>query len=618
MLRIKSINVRHVRSFSNALLKLPDDTQLLTLSGPNGAGKSTLIKAAWLVQKAHFLVGSLDSDEIQRHERELARYLNRDDSRISVTFSYRDEDTSDPEVEASIAISAAKEGGYTITYEREELIRQSWNPDNPKDIILYVDASKGFSEVTLSYADLNIARNNRAHVAMQAILRPEDLFSGIYQQLVRDYVHSRLVPSKPDRLLYLQVAKAMFAKLLPGVQVSNFSGKHHPDEFVLLGKAVRDGRSMPLYDVREFSSGEKALFGTLTFLCISRSVAVLAIDEPENHFHDSLLLEFVSLARTLTAANGIVSWAESYNAANEGKPKLPIDMVRSEYRGHRLRQIVLATHSRPLIYKTFSLGQNFTVDHGAVETITYEGAEESLRSLGLSTTISRLVLVEGASDSAALHYFMADSNVQVKPLNGADAVVETFKRLAQVAKYITDSQFVFLVDSDNKPADFFGKLRKVDPDFYDRSFIKLPVHEFENLLLDAPLFRRVMQRFSEIHGDEVPDVDSIHLKLVELAREAGPQTLAKELSNAMRMEILQHFGEQLWNKMGPDPAAETTSRLGRAFSPEETETLKSSLETIVEELTTSSNSLTDADVLRRCDGKIVLNRLLRPDVWIDE
>lgn len=144
MLRIKSINVRHVRSFSNALLKLPDDTQLLTLSGPNGAGKSTLIKAAWLVQKAHFLVGSLDSDEIQRHERELARYLNRDDSRISVTFSYRDEDTSDPEVEASIAISAAKEGGYTITYEREELIRQSWNPDNPKDIILYVDASKDF------------------------------------------------------------------------------------------------------------------------------------------------------------------------------------------------------------------------------------------------------------------------------------------------------------------------------------------------------------------------------------------------------------------------------------------------------------------------------------------
>ena len=91
-----------------------------------------------------------------------------------------------------------------------------------------MDASKGFSEVTLSYADLNIARNNRAHVAMQAILRPEDLFSGIYQQLVRDYVHSRLVPSKPDRLLYLQVAKAMFAKLLPGVQVSNFSGKHHP------------------------------------------------------------------------------------------------------------------------------------------------------------------------------------------------------------------------------------------------------------------------------------------------------------------------------------------------------------------------------------------------------
>ena len=56
-------------------------------------------------------------------------------------------------------------------------------------------------------------------------------------------------------------------------------------------------------------------------------------------------------------------------------------------------------------------------------------------------------------------------------------------------------QFVFLVDSDNKPNEYFEKIRDLDVNFYDESFIKLSKHEFENYLLDEKVFSNVVNQY---------------------------------------------------------------------------------------------------------------------------
>ena len=351
-MRISNIELKNVKSFDGPIVAPFDAaTRMFAFSGKNGAGKSTLLRAAWLVQKAHFLSQDLlESDVLDAFDAEVLRLLTTHDAYIQLTM------TAD-EVDFTIRLERSQ-NGYKLTYVNEEAARTHWSLHSPNNLILYVDASKGFSEATLRFDEISIAGNDKNEILREAIYNPEQLFSGIYRQLVKDYVHNRLIPSKPDRLLYYHIASKLFTKLIPGVELKNFSGNHKPKEFVLLGKAA-SAKYKPLYDVREFSSGEKALLSTLTFLCISKSVSALLIDEPENHFHESLLLEFIAVLHRLTEKGGIHSWVTE--SAKDGK-KLNLDWVSDEYKDHNLGQVVVSTHSKSLIYKFFSIGKNFLVD----------------------------------------------------------------------------------------------------------------------------------------------------------------------------------------------------------------------------------------------------------------
>lgn len=296
-LKIKKIELNHVKSFDNLVeCSFDENTSIFSVSGRNGAGKSTILKSAYLIQKAYFseLLGQSCWDDFHI---EAKRFLNSDLSFIKLTLIDWEE-----EEEVTLTLSLVN-NKTTLACDNNEFIKKSWNLSSPENLILYIDASKGFSEETLQFNELNIADNNKIDLALEAVLRPEQLFSGIYRQLVKDHIHGRLIPSKPDRLLYFRVASSMFTSLIPNVELKNFSGKHKSGEFVLLGKANSDKRK-PLYDVREFSSGEKALLSTLSFLCISKSVCALFIDEPENHFHENLLLEFISLLYALCQNGG--------------------------------------------------------------------------------------------------------------------------------------------------------------------------------------------------------------------------------------------------------------------------------------------------------------------------
>lgn len=600
-MKIKRIEIKNIKAFSGIVaVDFPDGETVFAFSGTNGAGKSTLLKMMWLIQKLHFVEEGVGDGSDSQYSAEVLRYLTMADSYAILTLTH---DGQDDELCLQRDTSPK---GYKLTYKSDQFVSMLWNADAPTDLILYVDASKGFSEDTLTFDELNIDDNERTALAFEAIFHPEQLFSGIYRQLVKDYVHSRLIPSKPDRLLYYHVASKLFTKLIPNVELKNFSGNYKPKEFVLLGKANNE-KYKPLYDVREFSSGEKALLSTLTFLCISKSVSALIIDEPENHFHESLLLEFISVLHRLCEKGGIISWVSE---ANGGGKKLNQDWVETEYAKHNINQVITSTHSKPLIYKIFSLGQNYIV-HNGVRMVPYEGVESELRKIGLSTTYSKVLLVEGDGDHAALENLVKGKNIKIQPLHGSKAVTETFKRLAEIRAYVNEARFVFLVDSDNKPQQFFDELRAIDKDFYDESFVVIDAHEFENLFLDAALFEKVIDGYAKFTGNSTTlTLSAIEQQLFALASSSLAQVYKKQISLSFQQTIERHFATLVWGNKNFNwgSAATVTQDLANAMALPNNSQLQTDLTSEAQSIFMAYGASSGSELLRRCDGKQVLGK----------
>lgn len=607
-MKIKGIELFNVKSFDKKVhVEFEKSTSIFSISGQNGSGKSTFLRSAYLVQKAYFLK-LLPDTEWNEFELEANRYLNGDGAYIKVTIVEEanggsGEDSEEVEIELELF---RKKDLIELRVKNKEALDKYWNLKSPQNLILFIDASKGFSEDTLLFDEISISENSRSDLALEAIFRPERLFSGIYRQLVKDYVHGRLIPSKPDRLLYFRVASKMFTTLIPNIELKNFSGKHKFGEFVLLGKANVDRRK-PLYDVREFSSGEKALLSTLAFLCISKSVCALFIDEPENHFHENLLLEFISLLSTLCESGGILGWTNQNHGSNS-KSNIKEEWLVQEYQAHRLNQVVLSTHSKTLIYKIFSMGKNFTISKDVSE-LSYENAENELREMGLSSIYNKVLLVEGSGDHEALEYLAKGRNIKIKPLGGSSDVIETFKKILSIREFLREQEFVFVVDSDNKPDDFFDRLRSLDESFYDKTFVKLDRHEFENYLLDPTVFSSVVNKYLEMSGQEGEvNEEEVHSAMIGCAKTSLPRVYKKELSLLINHRLDGFFSEKIWgNKQF---VWESTDEIERqikddVFSSQAVGELISNLFSSVSKVFDIYENADDDVLLKRCDGKQV-------------
>lgn len=619
-MKVRKISLKNIKSFTDEVSFEFGDSSINALSGVNGAGKSTLLKMIWLVQKAHYIFQDFTDGEADEFHLELIRFLVRKDSYFSLTIIF-------DEQELELKLSRDKDKPRAeLTYSNEELANKMWNRDSPKNLILFVDASKEFSEETLAFDEIDIAGNDSTSLLMTAILNPNKLFSGIYRQLVKDWAHERLIPGA-DRLFYFQVAGRLFNRLIPKVVLSNFSGSYKPREFVLLGKSLQGGASS-LYDVREFSSGEKALLSTLTFLCLSKSVSIFLIDEPENHFHESLLLKFVSLLNELSQEEGFVSVVSKIpdpKLLRAGKARLAklenapesnryIDKLQLKriYGGTALSQVILSTHSKSLIYKIFTLGQNFLVER-SVEKLEYEDAESTLREIGLSTTYSKVLLVEGTGDNEALESLFAADNIKVKPMDGSTAVADSFKRLAALEKYVHDSRFVFLVDSDNKSEKYFKKLEANNPDFYKRTFIKLDVHELENLFLDASILAEIISSYSQLVGHDAKKFTISYIDSVidDCARSSLPTVYKKEISLQFMQSVEQHFAKLIWGneKFTWSDAVSIEAQVKAGLTAEANETLNKTFLEKSAEVFERYKTISGSDLVKRCDGKQTLGRV---------
>ena len=293
----------------------------------------------------------------------------------------------------------------------------------------------------------------------------------------------------------------------------------------------------------------------------------------------------------------------------EGK-KINLEWVETEYRDHNLGQVIVSTHSKSLIYKFFSIGKNFVFNKG-IHEILYDSAESQLRKIGLSTTFNKVILVEGDGDNEALENLVKGRNIKIKALNGSAAVVETFRRIAEIRKFVQDSKFVFLVDSDNKPENFFATLRAVDPDFYDACFVKLDAHEFENLYLEADIFKKVLDGFAAVSGvaQKLTEQD-IEIELIKHAQRSLPQVFKKELSLSFQYDISTYFSEKFWGNKDFDwqSNGKVEAQISTAMNIENNQKLELLLSNASKTMFANYENLDGKALIQRCDGKQVLGK----------
>lgn len=595
--KIVSISLFNIKAFEGLVtLDFDDSTSIMSVSGKNGAGKSTILKAAYLIQKAYFskLIGGIEFSDFKL---EASRFLVSNDSYISLKIKEGDQ--------SSTLKLFLEEGNVELHCENDDFIRQHWNLVNPKNLILFIDASKLFLEDTLKFNDLNISGNSSSDITLEIVLRPDELFSGIYRQIVKDHVHERVIPSKPNRLLYYRVATELFKHLVPTINLARISGNHSDGEFVILGKSGQKAKS--LYDVREFSSGEKTLFSTLAFLCISKSVCALFIDEPENHFHETLLLEFIAMLHSLCESGGLLEWVKN------GDNKIKTDWLEKEYSDHKLGQVVLSTHSKTLIYKLFTLGKNYIVNNG-VKEIIYENAENDLREFGLSTIQNQIIFVEGKGDQELLEYIIESKNILIKPLGGSIEVIETFKKLVSIKNQIRDMEFVFLVDSDNKSDEYFSTLRSLDHEFYDKSFIKLHRHEIENYLLDPKVIAKTVNVYAKITDEQDKEVNARDVEevIMNLAEGSLPTVYKKETSLILTQEVNKLFSEKIWGNSNFDWSSKEVISQQIKSEVLDVDSVASMVSVLNKSVEAVFNNYEESDpqtLMNRCDGKQVFGKL---------
>jgi predicted ATPase len=406
-MKLQHIEIRNVKNFTGLNnFSFDPNININTISGTNGSGKTTIFKCVQLCQKAFFLDQFNGKEENYSFLKEklfamAEGYLSGQDSYIKVTFLI-----DDKEFFFKIFI---KDKELKRECDNESLINiaKYWNIHNPISIILIIDASKSFSNENIEYSNISINPYSKKELVHKCIFQPEEIFSYMYQTVVKDYIHERIIPAKPPRYFYFNIATKLMNLLMENVKISNFSANAVHDQFVVLGKTNSTSK---MFDIRDFSSGEKALFFILLFICHIPSIGMLVIDEPENHFHEDLLNKFVTMLNEIAKSNNFAQWIKN------NIKDINVTWLTDYYR-HNLKQIFFLTHSKNLIYNNFSYGKNYIVNKGMNE-ITYANSENVLRQIGLSTVYSKVLFVEGKDDynflqNILLHIILKSNHLEI-------------------------------------------------------------------------------------------------------------------------------------------------------------------------------------------------------------
>jgi len=472
---------------------------------------------------------------------ELAKFFTNKNSYITLKFEVKENDTvRNASFTVKRTIHPDSFWALEVADEDDRLIKLSWNISDPKDIIVYIDSNKSFIESDILYDNISInSQSDYSALLLNTILHPEAIFQNIYTTLIRNYLRERLVPSKPRKDLFFNVTKIQLKELIPEIVLSNFSGNQFANQFVLLGKAT-SRRHSTFYDVRNFSSGEKVLFYILLYINHVQKIGSLIIDEPENHFHEDLLVRFVKMlddiAKTEDYFEYILTLAKKHNMP------LPKE-ARMVYKTHNLSQIFLLTHSKNLIYNNLHNESNFYVDN-ALKRISYDESEKILREIGISSIYSRVLFVEGSTDTDFFDAFFNEHNIRVRPLNGCAQVIDTYKKVKNIREFLHDSHFCFLIDRDTRTDQEIERLRSSDENYFDQHFLVLDRHEFESYLLDPEIYREIFRRHNESFslGASLPDdIEGYIFSIISTTRDQVFRKHLSKLNGNSIGKLNEHF-----------------------------------------------------------------------------
>lgn len=532
-MKIQKIILNNIRNFSNSNeFDFKDTVVVNTISGKNGSGKSTIFKSLLLAQKA-FFCNQIEDNEIivDSIGVELAKLFTSKESSIELHFKF--DDNADLNYVGSFKIICNKfnqsKVEWVLICSDKDLkdIKKHWNLKNPRNLVFYIDSNKSFIETDISYDNISISgQTESSSLILNTILNPERIFTNTYSTLIRGYLHERLVPAKPRKDLYFLIAKVLLKELMPKVQLSNFSGIQFVNQFVLLGKSS-SGKHNNYYDVRNFSSGEKVLFYSLLFITYVKGIGMLVIDEPENHFHEDLLVRFVRILSDIAKSQDYYTYISDLFI----KHKQPLSKdIKKAYSDYSLSQIFFLTHSKNLIYNNLTNGANFYVDNGFKE-IKYQDLEQTLRVIGISSIYSKVLFVEGSTDTAFFDTFFNEYNVRIHPLKGCEQVIDTYRKVKNIKNFLFDTHFCFIIDRDTRSDDEIKKLRNEDITYFDEHFIVLERHEFENYLLEGKIFYDVIINHNRLTPSLLPmQADEIDEKISDLVKPTREIVFRKHLA----------------------------------------------------------------------------------------
>lgn len=605
-MRVSKIRLKNFKQYVDEItFDFSESEDINTISGVNGSGKTTIFESMLLLQKAYFLVKIIENTENEIEKKRLSSEFEKELLRCSSTRKTQPEIEIELNFESPSKIKKFEEyetvidgkiyyracgrlfndgfdedtGEHSLKVVSNEVIYHFWNPEDPKEVIFFLNADKNVNEKDFQYNMLTFDEESHTPI-LQTILSSDSVYQNMYIKLLNSYIVDRVIPG--NRMDFYNKAKLDFQNILPDKHFTNFSGKEIKNQYVLLAK----GNSTTKFDSRGLSSGEKLVWYTLLIINYVKNIGLLIIDEPENHLHEKLSWNFINYLATISQDN-----QEVY-----------------------IGQIFLITHSKNIIYNNFSVGSNFVIDDTRnIRLIKKEECEDILRDYGLSYTDDKIIFVEGKTEVELLETIASQFGIKVKELDNCAKIIAAYRSLSKLEESFLYSmpEYLFLIDRDTREEREIGAIASENPSFFDKHFIILNVHEIENFLLDSKIISEEYNKLSEALHKNKKSEEKIHSLLRKYADESLEQTKSKYLNSQLREEI-KRFADMIKQRdIASDTSENYTKYVEKLFLSEDFNARKQSLVKKFDDMTKLYSSENwERYWLQLCDGKIVANRTI--------
>lgn len=541
-MKLKEIELKGIKRFTkNIKFDFQNSEKINTISGTNGSGKSTIAHALLVIQQAYFLkkLEPYENNNFTKECKEsfyekLASIVADSKGEINVIFT---DEHANKEINISLFIDVSNKTDIKtqldVSDDDELLLTNYWNLDNPTNTIVYIESNKDYDESNTPINKINIRTkyelpvNRETWLTLNMVFFPKDTFFLLYKNMVMDYAHDRLVPTKGKIDLYYKIACEFTTYLFPNIKFNNFSlNNYKPDEVVNLISNLYVNTKR--YDMRQMSAGEKTIFYLFLYINLVNKISVLIVDELENHLHEELICKFTQIIDLLT--NEKLKYKDVLKEINSSE--VIINKLESFFphysNTNKISQVFLITHSKALIYSVFGKGANYILNEELI-CLDYEEFEEKLREIGISAIYDKVLFVEGQTDIGFLSTSISDDNIKIEKIENCKKLIEIHRSLNDIKSHVRDLKAIFLLDADTANDETVKNYVNED------TFIILDKHEIENYLLDIDIWFEVLKEHEEaIEDKSIISKDYILNEMKKIADSQQEQLKKLFLCNKIR------------------------------------------------------------------------------------